>query len=633
MGMADTVQIIGKYRILDTLGKGGFATVYRAVDTTLDREVALKVLDPLLMRDETWVGRFNREAKAVAALKHPHIVPIYEIEEAGGRLFIAMELVEGRSLARFLAEYGRLPWAATMKIVRQTAMALDYAHRQGVIHRDLKPSNIMLDQQRGVVLTDFGFAKLVGDSSVSASLSGGIVGTPAYISPSVWDGKPATIQTDLYALACVIYEMVTGEVLFNGETPLQSLRAHDSGPDYPELWPDGVPDRIESVLDIALGYKASTCFSHAGEVWEAMLALSGQSPDQARTSDKSDKSLTAYASSSQAEHLASSETRRPFWQWGLVALIGVFIVLGSGLLVKKRMLSFNAASLPTATLTVDSAVNSTIDTPEPTQVPTLIDPSTATVTPEAGAVRLREADDMAMVYVPPGISEMGDAVGNRTVRPVHEVMIDAFWLDQTEVTNAQYQRCVQAGDCVESRCADHAIYSGPDHPVVCVSWEDAQAYCRWVDGRLPTEAEWERAARGPQAWIYPWGDDFDCTRGNFDDETALDAYTVPGGVNCDGYPRTAPVGMFSSGASWIGALDLAGNVWEWTADWYGETYYAVSPRDNPLGPESGQRRVLRGGSWYYVLEGIRSTTRHSLKPTETNGSSGFRCAVSANSSE
>jgi serine/threonine-protein kinase len=151
------METLGKYRIEEEIGKGGFATVYRAVDTSLEREVALKVLDPLLARDTTWVERFRREARAVAALDHPHIVTIYEIAEESERLFIAMKLIAGRSLDQRLQQQGMFSWVDSLRILEEIGAVLEYAHRKGILHRDLKPGNILLDDQSGAVLTDFGF--------------------------------------------------------------------------------------------------------------------------------------------------------------------------------------------------------------------------------------------------------------------------------------------------------------------------------------------------------------------------------------------------------------------------------------------------------------------------------------------
>lgn len=267
---------LGKYRILAELGKGGFATVYRAEDTTLEREVALKVLDPLLMRDAGWVARFRQEAKSVANLRHPHIVSIHEIGEVGGRLYIAMELARGGSLAEAIAVRGRIPWNEALTLLQPICEALDYAHGQGVIHRDLKPANILLDPEAGPLLTDFGFARLMSDNSMSVSLSGGILGTPAYIAPEVWELDQAAAPADIYALGCIVYEMLVGKVLFSGKTPMQSMHAHDKGPQYPAAWPEGVPENVVTVLDKALARAPEKRYPAAGTFWHALSDLEGQ---------------------------------------------------------------------------------------------------------------------------------------------------------------------------------------------------------------------------------------------------------------------------------------------------------------------------------------------------------------------
>ena len=216
--MPDTSDRLGKYEILSEIGKGGFATVYRAHDPDLGRDIALKVLDPLLTRDPVWVARFRHEARAVAGLDHPRIVTVHEVNQDEGRLFIAMKLLEGGSLADRI-KAGPLPWAEVVRLTGEIAEALDYAHGRGVLHRDLKPANVLLDAHGHAVLTDFGFARLVADNSLSVSVSGGIVGTPAYVAPEVWEGKPGAPQTDVYALGCILYEMATGAAPVQGRHP------------------------------------------------------------------------------------------------------------------------------------------------------------------------------------------------------------------------------------------------------------------------------------------------------------------------------------------------------------------------------------------------------------------------------
>jgi formylglycine-generating enzyme required for sulfatase activity len=235
------------------------------------------------------------------------------------------------------------------------------------------------------------------------------------------------------------------------------------------------------------------------------------------------------------------------------------------------------------------------------------------------------ADGMVMVYVPAGEFLMGsadsDSQASSNEKPQHMVYLDAYWIDQTEVTNAQYARCVAAGKCRppwSTYSNTHNLYYGEQqfesYPVILVSWDDAQAYCAWVSRRLPTEAEWEKAARGPYGRIYPWGNrQPGCDLANF--------------AGCAG--NTSAVGSFPAGASPYGALDVAGNVWEWVQDWYGETYYADSPSNNPDGPSSGQYRVLRGGSWNYNWwDTIRVAYRYFSDPDYRDFDFGFRCGVS-----
>ena len=212
-------------------------------------------------------------------------------------------------------------------------------------------------------------------------------------------------------------------------------------------------------------------------------------------------------------------------------------------------------------------------------------------------------------------------------QPLHTVALDAFWIDQTEVTNAQYALCVADGVCDEAGYVDAADLNAHDQPVVGVSWYNANTYCEWANARLPTEAEWEYAARGPENSRFPWGNDFDGTRVNYCDANCGEDWadeTVD-----DGYGLTAPVGSYPAGASWCGALDLAGNVWEWVADWYDEDYYERSLTQNPLGPQEGDSKVLRGGAWSYYPAYVRSACRIWYHPVLRGIDFGFRCCVAS----
>ena len=238
---------------------------------------------------------------------------------------------------------------------------------------------------------------------------------------------------------------------------------------------------------------------------------------------------------------------------------------------------------------------------------------------------------------------MGSEEGPLDEQPAHKVFLDPFWIDKTEITNALYMLCVQSGGCDQP--SSTIYYSDPaysNHPAAFVSWNDAKDYCSWAGRRLPTEAEWEKAASwdpgANEKRVYPWGNDFECKKGNFDDETQLSSFVVSGGPNCDGYDRTSPVGSFPSGKSPYGALDMAGNVWEWVNDAFietdpygqGKNYYAISPASNPPGvdPSITAYRVLRGGSWNYGIGLGRAAYRLWFGLDDSYDGMGFRCARS-----
>jgi serine/threonine-protein kinase len=223
-----------------------------------------------------------------------------------------------------------------------------------------------------------------------------------------------------------------------------------------------------------------------------------------------------------------------------------------------------------------------------------------------------------MAYVPAGEFLVGstdsDTDADSREKPQHKVYLDAFWIDRAEVTKAQYQQCVDAMKCAAPGCSGTGK---GDHPVVCVSWHDAVNYCAWAERRLPTEVEWEKAARGTDGRRYPWGNDApDCTRANYRGKDG----------GCVG--ETTAVGSYPSGTSPYGVLDMAGNVLEWVADWYGENYYASSAAQNPEGPASGQYRVLRGGTWNNFQRGVRAAGRSGGVPEDLSYDIGFRCARS-----
>lgn len=233
----------------------------------------------------------------------------------------------------------------------------------------------------------------------------------------------------------------------------------------------------------------------------------------------------------------------------------------------------------------------------------------------AGAAPDALKDRSQMARLPAGRFLMGSGLGEPDEYPTHDVQLSAFLLDRTEVTHAAYGACVEAGACRAAAYADDPVLGRPRHPVVGVTFRDAARFCRWVGKRLPTEAEWEYAARAPAFGVYPWEGRFFATHANF-----------RGGA--DGYDKTAPVGSFPDGVSGSGLYDMAGNVAEWTGDWYLATYYANSPEQDPKGPSAATgARVVRGGSWADSDYLLRSTARGSLDHSFGKDSVGFRCAA------
>jgi formylglycine-generating enzyme required for sulfatase activity len=263
-----------------------------------------------------------------------------------------------------------------------------------------------------------------------------------------------------------------------------------------------------------------------------------------------------------------------------------------------------------------------------TEVPTPAGPAAGG---EAGEGWIRPADGMEMVYVPAGRFEMGsDDPYYNNERPPHPVELAGFWMDRTEVTNTQYQKCVAAGVCqapAQSGSNSRETYfedpAFEAYPVIYVSWYRAVAYCQWAGARLPTEEEWEYAARGPENRRYPWGNAPDTTRLNCCDANCPLDHADPG--SDDGYADTAPVGSYPDGASWCGVEDLVGNVWEWVWDWYG--FYPSEENPAWLAPDMTDR-VLRGGGWDTSADHARCTFRNWLNPARSHDSVGFRCVVS-----
>jgi iron(II)-dependent oxidoreductase len=306
-----------------------------------------------------------------------------------------------------------------------------------------------------------------------------------------------------------------------------------------------------------------------------------------------------------------------------VLLVSVWISISTGCSVGEGN---DSLVLEIATPTIETpASRFQTATVEVTEISATVSP-TITSTEGLAAVFFPE-----LVFVPAGEFEMGaDAQEGYQIclesregcdlddftdeSPKHLVYLSEYWIFKFEVTNDDYRECVSAGSCAAPAFMEfynNDFYA--QHPVVHVDWFSASDFCEWAGGRLPTEAEWEKAAVGTTGWIFPWGDEADCDRGNFS--------------GCNFGEVTLPIGSYPDWASVYGVMDMAGNAAEWTADWYDAAYYADSAYDNPSGPEEGTLRSARGGSWKNPAVGVRSANRGGNYPEVFSSGVGFRCVL------
>ncbi|HET8631588.1 MAG TPA: serine/threonine-protein kinase, partial [Thermomicrobiales bacterium] len=274
MAEAAAGALDGRYRLERELGRGGFARVYLATDLRLGRAVAVKALDAQLAAqapERDFAVRFDREAHAVAALHHPHILPVYDYGAAGGALYLVMPYVAGGSLADLLRREGPLSPARASHYLAQIAGALDYAHRRGVVHRDLKPANLLLDEGDRLLLADFGIAKLLGEAGATTGQTG-VVGTPSYMPPEQFQGRVGP-PTDIYALGCLLYELLTGAPPYGGTTE-QVIYGHLYGaiPSLAERTGGRAPAALQPVLERAMAKWPEERYPTAGDLAGAVAA-------------------------------------------------------------------------------------------------------------------------------------------------------------------------------------------------------------------------------------------------------------------------------------------------------------------------------------------------------------------------
>ena len=271
-------KTLGPYRILEKIGRGGMAAVYKAYQPSLDRNVAVKVLPALLAEEPSFTQRFRREARAVGKLKHPHILAVYDFGQEEDLSYIAMPLVETGTLKGIMGKPMRLERIANL--INQVAEALDHAHEKGIVHRDVKPSNVLLERGDWALLTDFGVARMV-ESVQRLTATGVGVGTPAYMSPEQGQGKKVDLRSDVYSLGVVLYEMLTGRVPFEAETPLAVVWKHVNDPlPLPRLINPKIPEEVERVVLKAMAKKPDDRYKTAGALAQTLKTAVREAKDE-----------------------------------------------------------------------------------------------------------------------------------------------------------------------------------------------------------------------------------------------------------------------------------------------------------------------------------------------------------------
>ena len=616
-----------RFQLTRKIGHGGMGSVYAANDLKLKRVVAIKELRREYTQDELLRRRFEREAEAAGGLgTHPHIVTVYDWFDEGETLFIVMEYLAGGTLLDRMSQApgGRMEAAFVLEVGRQALLGLDAAHSAGLVHRDIKPGNLLFDGQGTVKLADFGVVRSQRDDSRTAlTNAGGHPGTLVYMSPEQIDGAELEGRSDVYSLAAVLYECLAGVRYFERTGLRRTERAlMDAICDVPPVpLRDHVPyvsPDIEALLERALAknvFERPEARQMAEEI-QAILGAPRLRPSIEVPGEAPRRSTRPHEPVEAARYDPHAETR------------------ARGQLESTEHLPFPGGQTQPRPATERVFVRALEERPESStaRVVPRVEPLPATGAP---VLERREKDGTQVVRIPAGAFVMGGRVASDE-QPIRQVELDGYTIDRVPVTVGRYRRFLEAierdgppviplirrlfpgGKDHRPSAWDTDDYRElcptDDHPVVYVDWFDAYAYAQWVGARLPSEAEWERAARGSQdERTYPWGDE------PVDDDRAVFGRKTWG---------PEPVGARPLGASPEGVLDLAGNVWEWCLDRYdARAYDNLGPR-NPLLQVSTSptvKAVKRGGSWTNAPGSLRVSKRgfELLKTRAAN--LGFRC--------
>ncbi|HJQ14715.1 MAG TPA: bifunctional serine/threonine-protein kinase/formylglycine-generating enzyme family protein [Anaerolineales bacterium] len=604
-------KTIGNVRIEKLLARGGMAEVYLGSHLNLERSVAIKLLHSYIEEEPLLIERFRREARVVAGLRHPNIVQIFDFDTIDGHPYIVMEYLKGPTLATYLRylhqRKKRIAPDQVARLLGELSTALEYAHKQGVVHRDIKPGNILLHNKTEdvpldkpltedveAVITDFGLVRIMNTASQTAS--GTVSGTPAYMSPEQARGDPTDHRTDIYSLGIVLYEMLAGRVPFEADSTLTVLhmQIHTTPPPVPGIAPQvqavidralfkNPEDRYNSSRELAADYSRAIGIGTAREITRDPVFVSPMPvsvPEPVEVEPSPPPPPTKSESNPVLEQQIKPESRpklepipepkpKPARSRSLIPVI-LFSVIGLAVLAGGAFLLLSRGSAPpVATPTLPAEVSSTATSPASTEAPSL---------PESAG----------MVNIPANTYQVGKNPEGTNQSAVQSISLPAFWIDQYQVTNTAFQQFMP----------DWAIPPGKEnHPVMGVTWDQADAYCRSLGKRLPKEAEWEAAGRGPgeNPQLYPWGTD-PSADGN--------AFDLPN--------NTYEVGSQGFNISPLQVSDMLYNVYEWVGE--------------PYGSLTAGNHILRGARYGTPYD---LAFRLEVPPNDTQNIpfAGFRCAA------
>jgi len=609
-------QAIGdRYEPLERIGGGGMAEVYLARHRLHGGFCAVKVLADHLSRDDDVVARFLQEAQTAAGLEgRPNIVRIIDVGREAGLYYLIMPYVEGEDVESYLEREGRLDPAAAAYVVREIARGLSAAHQQGVVHRDLKPANVRLDPQGGVTVLDFGIAKAGGVSDLTQA--GDRLGTSYYMSPEQIRGEAVDARSDLYSLGVLFYELLTGQRPFQGEThhAIEMQHVNTPGPDPAALDPS-LPGELCDIVAYLMEKNPDDRYQSA----DAVVDVLGEfAPDRLpETLDaRDDHTLDRWRTQPVRPDIDKFQAPdKPPARQGSAPPPPIAAPpppTGSN----KRTWMLIGVVLAALALVAIAVVVIPSGGDDPN-----VDPTAASGSSGGGSSPVDLTPPDGMVLVPAGNFRAGDP-DPISPRPLHSVYLDAFFIDRTEVSNRQYQEfCNATGRPLPEDPYWQSAYiqTMPDHPVVNVSHDDAQAYAEWAGKRLPTEEEWEKAARGEDGRLYPWG------------MTPPTNTQANAEGRSDGFETTAPVDSYGEGEGPYGTVQQAGNVWEWTGAPYPVTPEELADMREAMKESSSDWRVLKGGSYTIQSESqfLHLYQRRGFPSNGKNPSIGFRCVQNA----